>query len=175
MSALRYKDFQGSVEFEDGRLVIRILHIDDFVTTEVDRASEAQNAFAELVEDYLVTCAELGKDPCKPFKGSFNVRVAPELHRQATMSAAELNETLNAWISKAMEERLERQKTKKVLFDPTFLCRFLDDGPVSRAYSYSGAASLRHTSWRIMEDADTGNIKFPSAFREAARKVRIVQ
>jgi predicted HicB family RNase H-like nuclease len=72
MSTLRYKDFQGSVDFEDDRLIIRILHIDDLVTTGIDSASTAQAAFAELVEDYLATCAELGKQPFKRFKGSFS-------------------------------------------------------------------------------------------------------
>ena len=113
MSALRYKDFQGSVDFEDDRLIIRILHIDDLITTEIDSASKAQAAFAELVEDYLATCEELGKLPCRPFKGSFNVRVTPELHRQVAMAAAEFGESMNAWISKALEARIERQKAKK--------------------------------------------------------------
>ena len=66
MSALRYKDFEGSVDFEDDRLIIRILHIDDFVTTEIDNASRAEAAFAELVEDYIATCEEIGKFPCRP-------------------------------------------------------------------------------------------------------------
>jgi predicted HicB family RNase H-like nuclease len=112
MSAPRYKDFQGSVDFEDDRLIIRILHIDDLVTTEIDSASTAQAAFAELVEDYLATCTELGKQPCKPFKGSFNVRVTPELHRQVAMAAAEVGESMNAWISNALEAHIERQKAK---------------------------------------------------------------
>jgi predicted HicB family RNase H-like nuclease len=169
MSALRYKDFQGSVEYEDGRLIIRILHIDDFITTEIDSASGAQAAFAELVEDYLATCAELGKEPCKPFKGSFNVRVTPELHRQAAMAAAELRESMNAWISKAMEARIERQKTKKALFDPSSLERFFDSGPVSTEYSYLGAAHGRNL--RVY----TANVAVLHAFRAATHKTRGVQ
>jgi predicted HicB family RNase H-like nuclease len=111
MSVLRYKDYQGAVDFEDDRLIIRILHIDDFITTEIDSASKAHAAFAELVDDYLATCAELGKEPCKPFKGSFNVRVTPELHRRVAMAAASVNESMNAWIAKALEARVEHQKT----------------------------------------------------------------
>jgi predicted HicB family RNase H-like nuclease len=110
MSVLRYKDYQGSVDFEDDRLIIRILHIDDFITTEIDSASKAQAAFAELVDDYLATCAELGKEPCKPFKGSFNVRVTPELHRCVAMAAAAADESMNAWIAKALEAGVEHQK-----------------------------------------------------------------
>jgi predicted HicB family RNase H-like nuclease len=68
MSVLRYKDYQGSVDFEDGRQTIRILHIDDFITAGIDSVSKAQAAFAELVDDYLATCPELGKEPGRPFR-----------------------------------------------------------------------------------------------------------
>jgi predicted HicB family RNase H-like nuclease len=67
---LHYREFKGSVEFEDSLLVIKILHIDDLITTEITDASHAQAAFEELVEDYLASCAEFRKEP---FKGSFNV------------------------------------------------------------------------------------------------------
>jgi predicted HicB family RNase H-like nuclease len=110
MSTIHYKDFQGSVEFEDDRLIIRILHIEDLITAEIDSAAQAQTAFAELVEDYLATCAEVGKEACRPFKGSFNVRVTPELHRQVAIAAADRGESMNSWIAAALEERIDRQK-----------------------------------------------------------------
>lgn len=107
MSTVRYRDYQGAVEFEDGKLVIRILHIDDLITTEVEGAHEVQSAFAELVDDYLATCAEVGKEPARPFKGLFNVRVPPELHRQAAFAAAREELTLNSYVTAALEEKLK--------------------------------------------------------------------
>ncbi len=107
MTTLRYKDYQGSVSYEDGTLVLQILHIDDFITTECDSAADAQMAFEALVDDYLATCADVGKEPNRPFKGSFNVRVSPELHRRAAMAAAEEGISLNAWVERAMAQRLE--------------------------------------------------------------------
>jgi predicted HicB family RNase H-like nuclease len=106
MTVLRYKDYQGAVTFEDGHLVIQILHIDDLITTECDRASDAQKAFEELVEDYLATCAELKKEPSKPFKGSFNIRISPALHKRVAMVAAERDESLNALVIHALETYL---------------------------------------------------------------------
>jgi hypothetical protein len=41
MSILQYQDFQGEVVFDEDHLVIRILHIDDFITTEITDASQA--------------------------------------------------------------------------------------------------------------------------------------
>jgi predicted HicB family RNase H-like nuclease len=121
MSTINYKDFQGSVEFEDDRLIIQILHIEDLITTEIDSAALVQTAFAALVDDYLATCAEVGKEPCRPFKGSFNIRVTPELHRQVAMAAADYGESMNSWIAAALEERIERQKAKRAVVDRSLL------------------------------------------------------
>jgi predicted HicB family RNase H-like nuclease len=120
MSALRYKDYQGSVTYEDGHLLIQILHIDDFITTECDSASGAQVAFEELVDDYLETCIELGKTPSKPFRGSFNVRVSPELHKAAAMAAANAGESLNALVSRALRNLVDTEKTKREVFSAAF-------------------------------------------------------
>lgn len=125
MSALNYKEFQGSVEFEDGRLLIRILHIDDLVTTEIDSAAQAQAAFEELVDDYVQTCTELNKEPCKPFKGTFNVRISPELHRQVAMAAADSGQFMNGWIADALEYAVARQKAQKAKVSAKFALRVI--------------------------------------------------
>ena len=39
--------------------------------------------FGKAVEDYLELCNLNGKEPEKVYKGSFNVRISPELHKQA--------------------------------------------------------------------------------------------
>jgi predicted HicB family RNase H-like nuclease len=114
MNLLRYKDYQGSVRFEDGRLLIQILHIDDFITTECDSASAAQSAFEELVDDYIETCAELKKEPSKPFKGSLNVRMPPALHKRAAVAAAESGESINALITRALQTYLDRTAQREV-------------------------------------------------------------
>jgi non-homologous end joining protein Ku/predicted HicB family RNase H-like nuclease len=109
MSTVRYRDYQGGVEYEDGKLVLRILHIDDLITTEVDNASMVEAAFAELVEDYLASCAELDRAPDRPFKGLFNVRIPPQLHKQVAFAAANEAVTLNAYVLSALEEKLGSQ------------------------------------------------------------------
>jgi len=114
MNVLRYRDYQGEVEFDEDKLIIRLLHIDDLITTEVDSASEAQAAFVELVDDYVASCIALGKEPGKPFKGSFNVRVPPGLHKQAAFMALEEGETLNSFVVSAMEEKLHADQDKLV-------------------------------------------------------------
>lgn len=110
MSTVKYKDYQGAVTFQDGRLFIQILHIDDLISTECDSASKVQEAFEDLVDDYIDSCKELGQEPNKPFKGSFNVRIDPALHREAALAAADHDESLNSWIERAIEVRLEHER-----------------------------------------------------------------
>ena len=120
MSTVRYRDYQGSVDFEDNKLLIRVLHIDDMITTEVESAADVEAAFAELVEDYLATCAEVGKEPAKPFKGLFNVRVPPDLHRRAAFAAAREDVTLNSLVTSALEEKLNPPAPTQEVERPEF-------------------------------------------------------
>jgi len=117
MTALRHKGYQGAVTYEDGSLLIQVLHIDDFVAAECERASEVQRTFEELVDGYIDACKRIGKDPARPFRGSFNVRVSPALHRRAAMAAIEQGLTLNGWVARAVEECLERKGSQKPVFD----------------------------------------------------------
>lgn len=114
MTVLRHNDYQGSVEFDSGSLIVRILHIDDFITTEVDSASQAQAAFVELVDDYVQSCLEVGREPCKPFKGSFNVRVTPKLHKQVAQAAAQDGESLNSYVVSAIEEKIRSGEIEEI-------------------------------------------------------------
>ena len=51
---------------------------------------------------------ELGKEPNKPFKGVFNVRIGEELHREATIIAGD--RSLNAFVTEAIQEKIFREK-----------------------------------------------------------------
>lgn len=110
MKTVSYKGYQGKVEFEDGVLVIRVLHVDDVLIAECDSASEVQIEFESLIDAYLEDCLELGREPSKPFKGTFNVRVSQEVHKRAAFAAAAEGQSLNTWVSMAMEEKLECDK-----------------------------------------------------------------
>lgn len=107
MKTVTYKGYQAAVEYEDGVLFVRVLHIDDLLVTQCKSVDEIDAALAELIEDYLEDCRQIGKEPSKAFSGSFNVRVGADLHRRAAVAAAEHGENLNGWITKAIAEKLE--------------------------------------------------------------------
>ena len=60
-------------------------------------------AFHEAVDSYLEDCNNLEKAPDKPFKGSFNVRVNPELHKEVSLYALQHGDTLNGVVRKALD------------------------------------------------------------------------
>jgi predicted HicB family RNase H-like nuclease len=134
MNLVRYKDYVGSVDFVDGKLLIKILYVDDIITTECDRASGAQKAFEDLVDDYIETCAEVGKEPSRPFKGSFNVRVSPSLHRSIVMCSMESGDSMNAWIEKALAEKVQGQKTSRRVNIAAFAERYFARGQIMESW-----------------------------------------
>ena len=48
--------------------------------------------------DYLEICGKQGIEPERPLKGSFNVRIGPELHRKLALAAARKRISLNKYI-----------------------------------------------------------------------------
>ncbi|MGB0723522.1 MAG: type II toxin-antitoxin system HicB family antitoxin [Gammaproteobacteria bacterium] len=108
MNYLEYKGYLGTIEpeLENGTLFGRLAFIRDLVTYEADTLPGLNREFRASVDLYLKSCEELGSEPNKPFKGSFNVRVGPELHRAAALAA---DGSLNAFVSQAIREKIERE------------------------------------------------------------------
>ena len=50
------------------------------------------------VDDYLDLCVQSGTEPEKAYKGNFNVRISPELHKQAVVAAMARNVSLNSFV-----------------------------------------------------------------------------
>ena len=107
-NVLEYKGYLGSVEFssEDEVFFGKVTGIRDVVTFEGDSVARLKKAFKEAVDDYILTSRQLGVDPDKGYKGSFNVRVKPQIHRLAVMKSAALKMSLNQFVEKAIEKEL---------------------------------------------------------------------
>lgn len=105
MDILKYKEYEGTAELDMSRGICRgkILFIDDLVTYESGSPRDLQREFESAVDDYVATCAMLGKEPQRPCRGSFNVRVPPELHRAATLRATSDGVSLNEVVVRALD------------------------------------------------------------------------
>jgi predicted HicB family RNase H-like nuclease len=107
-NTLEYKGYYTHIEYsaEDQVLHGKIEGIQDLVNFECERADEAPAAFHQAVDDYLAYCEDLGVQPEKAYRGVFNVRFSPALHRSAALEAAREGITLNQFVSDAVEKRL---------------------------------------------------------------------
>lgn len=110
---LKYKDYYATVHYsaEDEVFFGRIAGISDLVNFEGESVKELKMAFEEAVDDYLETCAELGKEPDKAYKGSFNVRIPPALHKEAAYFSAANSLTLNDFIKKTVQYVLDNKNS----------------------------------------------------------------
>ena len=111
-NVLEHKGYIGSVEFnaDDKVFYGKILGIKDLVTFEGESVSELENAFQEMIEDYLVTCKKLKKEPEKTYKGTFNVRISPDMHKKAALIASRKNISLNNFVKFALGWVIEHEK-----------------------------------------------------------------
>jgi predicted HicB family RNase H-like nuclease len=105
---MEYKGYFAKIEYsnEDNRFFGTILGIADAVSFEGEDVKGLKTAFVEAVDDYLELCARTGRAPEKMFKGSFNIRVSPEVHRRLALRASSLGISLNRFVEQTLEERV---------------------------------------------------------------------
>lgn len=110
MGILTYKGYQGRFEYDPDADIFHgeVLNIVDVVTFQGRSIDELKTALAESVEDYFDLCAEVGKQPQKPFSGRFNVRISPELHQKIVQKAALEGMSLNNWVSSRLEQSVQQ-------------------------------------------------------------------
>jgi predicted HicB family RNase H-like nuclease len=109
---LQYKGYYASVHFsaDDDVFFGKLLGIDDLVNFEGASVKELKKSFHEAVDDYLETCEELGKEPNKTYKGSFNVRISTDLHKAAAVFASIHNISLNDFVKTAIDYALQHKE-----------------------------------------------------------------
>ena len=97
---LSYKNYNGTVEYskEDNCLFGKVVGIKSLLSYEGNSERDFQNA----IDEYLEDCKERNVEPEQPYKGTFNVRISPELHRNIAVYAIEHGKSLNAAVEEAI-------------------------------------------------------------------------
>jgi uncharacterized protein encoded in hypervariable junctions of pilus gene clusters len=99
-NTIKYKGYIGSVEFseEDGIFYGKVMGIRSLISYEGESAKELLTDFHGAVDDYLENCKAEGKQPEEAFKGSFNVRVSPALHKKLFLYTTAHQMSMNKYI-----------------------------------------------------------------------------
>lgn len=117
-NVLEYKGYHTRIEFDS---ISKVLHgkiegITDLVTFESESVSEIENEFHKAVDDYLIFCENIGQEPNKEYKGSFNIRITPELHRKLVEVSFFNDESLNSSVEKAIDLYVQSEEMKMTMF-----------------------------------------------------------
>jgi len=107
---IHYRDYTGNIEFSEEDEVFhgKVIGIKDLISFEGDSVKTLIEDFHNAVDEYLEFCEKNGKQPEKPFKGSFNIRIKPELHRQAALAASARGISLNAFVEDAIRHNVNQ-------------------------------------------------------------------
>ena len=111
MKNLEYKGYTGSIEYskEDGKLYGKVLGIKGLISYEGDTGIKLEADFIDAIDTYIADCKQDRIAPEKPFKGSFNVRISPQLHRKAALLAMEEKTSLNSYVAESIRERIMKE------------------------------------------------------------------
>lgn len=104
-NTIQYKGYVGSVEFseEDGIFFGKVMGIRSLISYEGESAKELLNDFHDAVDTYLEHCKAEGKEPELAFKGSFNIRLSPALHKKPFLYATAHQMSINQYIEDTLE------------------------------------------------------------------------
>ncbi len=103
-SLLSYKGYNGTVEYskEDSCLFGKVVGIKSLLSYEGSYVKELEQNFQNVIDEYLEECKKQNVEPEQPYKGTFNVRISPELHRNIAIYAMEHGKSLNAAVEEAI-------------------------------------------------------------------------
>ena len=104
-NTIQYKGYIGSVEFseEDGIFYGKVMGIRSLISYEGENARELLDDFHGAIDEYLEICKAEGKEPETAFKGIFNIRLSPELHKKLFIYTTAHQMSMNKYIEETLE------------------------------------------------------------------------
>ncbi|TGQ46617.1 MULTISPECIES: type II toxin-antitoxin system HicB family antitoxin [unclassified Mesorhizobium] len=111
MNAMTYRGYSARVDYDDDDEIFfgRIAGIRDGVSFHAETVAGLKAAFHEAVDDYIETCAKIGKSPQKPYSGNLMLRVDPSVHSKVALAAEVAGKSLNQWGEEVLREAADKQ------------------------------------------------------------------
>lgn len=111
---MRYKGYWAKVQYneEDDCFWGKIEGIRDSITFEGRTVDELRKDFEGAIDDYIEWCKADGVEPQKQYSGSFNIRIDPELHREASLLSKIKDISLNQFVERAIAKEVKLSLNK---------------------------------------------------------------
>ena len=102
---IEYKGYVGVFEFDEelGQFHGYVVNTKDVISFYGSSVDELKAELQTSVEEYLAFCAEIGKEPEKPFSGKLSLRTTPEIHRRIAIHAARRRVSMNSFVESVLE------------------------------------------------------------------------
>jgi len=105
MGYMSYKGYMGSIEYNEKENCLqgRVQGLrDELLSYSGLSVKEVTEKFHSSVDNYLAKCQAEDKKPKRPYNGSLNVRLSPDIHSHAAFLAERMGISLNAFIKEAV-------------------------------------------------------------------------
>lgn len=120
---MEYRGYHATIEYNANDEIFegKVFGIADSLNFHGSTVVELKEMFKQSIDNYLELCEKIGKEPDKEFKGTFNVRIPQELHREAALQAYKLDISLNQYVQNCIENTLSGNNlkiTEKIIYVP---------------------------------------------------------
>lgn len=107
---MRHKGYTAKVGYDDDAGVLRgeVVDLQDEIRFSATSVRQLRQEFHAAVDAYLLDCATRGVEPGKPFSGRILLRLPPELHRSAAITATAMDVSLNDFLVGCIEVGVAR-------------------------------------------------------------------
>ena len=104
MNAMTHKGYTARVEYDprDEIFVGRVLGIADRITFHGATVATLRREFQAAIDHYLADSAARGRAPQRTYSGKILLRVAPEVHARAAMTAEAQGKSHNQWAAEVL-------------------------------------------------------------------------
>ena len=105
---MEYRGYIGKAEFDEDAGVFcgTVINSSAIIHFRGESVGDMTISFNEGVDEYLATCKEENIKPEKTFSGEFRLRLGPDLHKQIYLQAQKNGDSLNSFVTHAVEEAL---------------------------------------------------------------------
>ena len=108
---MTYKDYTGTVAYDPRDRIFhgRVNGITDLISFQGTTVEELEADFRAGIDSYLQGCSARGFEPQRPYSGRFVLRLEPSIHGRVTAAARQQKTSINKWIARAIQVRLESE------------------------------------------------------------------
>lgn len=114
MKHLEYKSYTGSISYDRKEKLFygQVQGIKSLISYEGVDGPSLESDFQGAIDEYLKECDEEGIEPERAFKGSFNIRVSPHVHKKLFWAAQSKRMSLNSYVQESLSAALDRLDKK---------------------------------------------------------------